>query len=79
MCINQLALVIGEVGATGYATGPHLHYEFLVNGVHQNPRTVDLPDAAPIATTDRMHFNATAVPLLASLMHHKQPSLAVGR
>ena len=75
----QQGQVIGEVGATGYATGPHLHYEFLVNGVHQNPRTVDLPDAAPIATTDRMHFNATAVPLLASLMHHKQPSLAVGR
>ena len=71
--------VIGEVGATGYATGPHLHYEFLVNGVHQNPRTVDLPDALPIAEAERPHFNATAAPLLASLMQHKQPSLVVGR
>ena len=32
--------VIGTVGSTGAATGPHLHYEFLMNGVHRNPRTV---------------------------------------
>jgi len=34
--------VIGTVGSTGYATGPHLHYEFLINGTHTNPRTVAL-------------------------------------
>jgi len=59
--------VIGYVGATGWATGPHLHYEFLVNGVHKNPRTVELPMALPVADADRASFTAQAGPLLALL------------
>lgn len=47
---------IGFVGSSGAATGPHLHYEYLVNGVHKNPRTVRLPDAAPISDGYRAEF-----------------------
>ena len=58
------AQTIGYVGATGWATGPHLHYEFLVDGVHKNPRTVDLPAAEPIAEAERRNFQLkTALPL----------------
>jgi len=39
------AIVLGYVGMTGLATGPHLHYEYLMNGVHMNPQTVRLPGA----------------------------------
>lgn len=48
--------VIGFVGATGLATGPHLHYEFRVDGVHRNPLTIALPDAAPLPTNQLATF-----------------------
>ncbi|MCP4378561.1 MAG: peptidoglycan DD-metalloendopeptidase family protein, partial [bacterium] len=47
---------IGYLGSTGLASGPHVHYEFLVDGVHRNPRTVSLPKARPIAESERDAF-----------------------
>lgn len=59
--------VIGYVGMTGLATGPHLHYEFLMNGVHMNPQTVRLPGAEPLRAAELASFKSSAAPLLSSL------------
>lgn len=64
--------IIGYVGATGWATGSHLHYEFLVNGVHQNPRTVKLPEALPIPKRELERFNNLSRPLFTLLSNYKQ-------
>jgi murein DD-endopeptidase MepM/ murein hydrolase activator NlpD len=61
---------------TGLATGPHLHYEFLMNGVHKNPQTVQLPGAEPLRADALQRFRTMAAPLIAGLSPPVAPAPA---
>lgn len=63
--------IIGFVGKTGLASGPHLHYEFRVNGVHRDPLTVTMPKSLPIAAKFKNKFLNHAKQMVGLLAEHE--------
>jgi murein DD-endopeptidase MepM/ murein hydrolase activator NlpD len=72
---------VGKVGSTGMSTGPHLHYEFKVKGVHRDPLKAIVPIARPLPDSERPAFLAARdafLPMLAAAEEAEVPSEAPG-
>ena len=69
--------IIGYIGTTGLSTGPHLHYEFQVDGKHVDPLGLKLPMADPIASSEKQRFKQLSQPLMARMDEERSTVLAL--
>lgn len=71
--------IIGYIGTTGLSTGPHLHYEFQVNGTHVDPLSQKLPMTDPISGSERARFLQQSKPLMARMDQERSTLLALNK